>query len=93
MNTDGSTQTKKFNEFRRQELVGRIEFDHEGRKACFFWELQTTGEILVERGWWLDPETRISLDDLRRIAQEFATESGCDVLLQFPNAADEHLTP
>ena len=75
----------KFEAFRPNELAGRVVFREGDRKACFFWEQMAGREILVERGFWLEPEARISPEDLRRIAQEFAREIGREVTLELSN--------
>ena len=80
---------KKFESFRSNELAGRVTFREGGQEGCFFWEEMAGGEIYIDRGWWIDPEVRMSPDELRRFAQEFAREIGLKVTLEVSKSAGE----
>jgi len=80
---------KKFEAFRPDELAGRVVFREGDREGCFFWEEMACREVLVDRGFWLEPEARITSEDLRRIAQEFAREIGREVTLELSNLTGE----
>jgi hypothetical protein len=66
---------------------GFVEFSEQGASGRFEWEAlvgDVSMVIYANSCFWKEPsERRIAADDIRRLVQEFSTESGLTVEIQY----------
>jgi hypothetical protein len=71
---------------------GYVEFSERGTKGRFEWEMlvgDVSMTIYANSCFWKEPsERRIAADDIRRLVQEFSTESDLTVEIQFADICE-----